>query len=175
MTYLTPLMTTHAPALQGAERFAHLTWDEVLPIVQDTWTGTGAGRKAVLEMLGEVKASFGSGWPAWRDKRLAMPPSEPPKPPSNPVAVAIELAERTADELQQRALDYRVGSLETLMELRAEVGARLRDREDLGPRVMAWLWNVHTSTGRALSDAGTETGYEMRLSTRGGRRRAAGD
>ncbi len=171
LTYVTPLMTAHPPALQRLERFAHRTWDEVLPIVRETWRGTGVSYGAVLDMLDEVKASFGSSWPVWREQRLAVPRVEPP---FDPAAAALVLAQQTAHDGQQRALEHRVDSLEALMELRVEVAARLRDRDDLGPRVMAWLWNVHASTGRALSNAGAETGYELRLSPRGARSTPAG-
>jgi len=30
--------------------------------------------------------------------------------------------------------------------------------------VLPWLWNAATSTGRALTTTGDDTGYELRLS-----------
>jgi hypothetical protein len=83
----------------------------------------------------------------------------------DPVQKALALAEETSRDGRQRALDYVAGDLDELLQLRLEVkeaigtapaGAAIRF-------VRPWLWRT-ASSGHALTDAGRETGYEIRLS-----------
>jgi hypothetical protein len=69
---------------------------------------------------------------------------------------------------QQRAGEVAMTDPEDLELLRIE----LRDRLRMGPNVdgtevthvMPWLWRAETSGGRALTELGATTGYELRLS-----------
>jgi hypothetical protein len=86
-------------------------------------------------------------------------------PPADAVGAALALAEATARDGAQRALEFAAANLEELQQLRLGVRAAICAEPDGSPlrHVMPWLW-THASTGRPLTEAGAGTGYELRLS-----------
>jgi len=158
ITYVTPAGTYADPALREWSRYAHVPWDDVAQLVTSAWpTGSDASRRAVLDGVREIVAA------------LHLPPSEwrrlitvaPLAPAPSPMEFALELARETADDGQQRALDHL--DLEKLQELRVE----LREHSAASPHlnhVMPWLWSAASSGGAALTVAGVEAGYELRVS-----------
>lgn len=176
ITYLTPPMPGHLPHLTGGQRFAHLTWDAVAPVITATWGETEDTAiknivDAVLACLDDLKE------PArhWRERRLGLRPLSAPHPPSGdaptsragqtPLATALHLAAATATDGRQRALDHKADSLEELQQLRLELRQAITGSaidEPIGD-VMPWLWR-HQSGGRPLTAAGAELGYELRFS-----------
>ncbi len=89
----------------------------------------------------------------WREKTL-----------SDLTALSARLAKLTAQDGQQRALDYAAGSLGALQELRLAVRDEFRRPESPLGSVTPWLWNAETSGGTALTEAGKVHGYELRFS-----------
>ncbi len=89
----------------------------------------------------------------WREKTL-----------NDLTAKAMRVAKLTAQDGQQRALDYAAGSLGELQELRLAVRGEFRRPESPLGSVTPWLWNEATSGGKALTEAGRVHGYELRFS-----------
>jgi hypothetical protein len=171
LTYLTPPMPLTPPPVQPGMRFAHITWDQVLPLVAETWGG-GEREGRVTAMLGASLESIGGSWPSWRSEQLTAVPPTTPEPVAgvaerrDMLEVALGIAKTTAQDGRQRALDHPLADLEDLQQLRlavrqaicaAPAGAPLR-------HVLPWLWNATTSTGHALTPTGRESGYDLRLS-----------
>lgn len=164
LTYLTGPLAKDPPVVPGGSRYAHVTWDDVFPLVADTWSESYHEH---VVMIGVVLAGLGTPWTQWRAQRLAASDladsdlaawSGAP----DPVAAGIELARETALDHQQRALDVPLDDLETLQRVRIELRDTLLDEPDLAS-VKPWLWQP-TSGGRPLTSNGAEVGYELRLS-----------
>jgi hypothetical protein len=149
ITYLTPEMGGVRVEPPTGVRFAHLTWKDVMPFVQRVWGHGTELQRQLVDALDEAFAGSGR-WSEWRDGWLG-----------DPVEAGRALAERTAEDGRQRALDHDFSSLEELQEVRLSLRDRLVDE---GSSTRPWLWNEATSGGQALTEAGSTTGYELRLS-----------
>lgn len=123
-------------------------------------------------MLLAALESIGGSWTTWRTEQLAEKHPATPEPVAGPaerpavLEMALTLAEATAEDGRQRAVNHPSADLEDLQQLRlavrqaicsAPAGTHLR-------HVQPWLWNTSASTGHALTMTGQETGYELRLS-----------
>jgi hypothetical protein len=162
MTYLTGPLTKPVPAVPDGCRYAHVTWDAVLPLIEEVW-GDSQPVQPSVTMLREVLEGLGSGWTQWRVDRLGISAADL-KATRDPVDEALELARATAADHRQRALEFRPGSLEALQQLRHDVLAAIRSTGQAGLlHVRPWLWQV-TSGGRPLTVSGNDVGYELRLS-----------
>jgi hypothetical protein len=175
LTYLTGAMPLYTPQLSPGTRFAHLTWDAVVPIVESVWGAGTQEQREAAQRIGEVLASLDIPWPVWRHDRLEQMQKEismttkdtatSPDRAGDPVEKALELARLTAADHEQRAIDCTAGSLEQLREFGLAVrDALYDDGAEALSHVLPWMWNVETSTGAALTSAGAEVGYELRLS-----------
>lgn len=156
ITYLTPPLGKPAPELQPGQRYAHLTWDQVVPLVEQTWgSATDPGvvrvRDGLLWALGQLALPVAQ----WRGSLVP--------PPVAPDEAVVELARLTAADGQQRAVELEIGDLQALHDRRVEV-QRLLAADPSLDRVLPWLWSRATSGGRALTPGGAEHGYELRLS-----------
>ena len=155
LTYLTGPLAKEPPGVPGGSRFAHVTWDDVFPLVAETWSESFHDH---VVMIGAVLADLGTPWQQWRAERLAAAPTEP----EDPVAAGMTLARETAQDGQQRAVDVPVDDLEALQRARVELRDALQ-REGGLECVKPWVWQT-TSGGRPLTSYGAEVGYELRLS-----------
>jgi hypothetical protein len=85
----------------------------------------------------------------------------------NPVDTAVVLGRQVAVDEPQRCLEFRAGSLLDLYALRDLVNAATLAEANAGAAtlapVKAWVWKS-TTDGHPKTNAGTETGYELRLS-----------
>jgi hypothetical protein len=164
VTYLTGPSDESGPEVPVGSRFSHLRWSDVLPVIDAVWADGTDSERLLATRLGEVLGSLTTRWVDWRDARLPTV-SVPTDMCVDPVAQALVLAKETARDHAQRALDYPAGSLEELRDLDTEVDRALSAEDDEGLRhVVPWLWNAASSGGRALTAAGAEVGYELRLS-----------
>lgn len=188
ITYLTPSM--HAPfsTTHPWERYAHLSWDEVVQMVRSAWSAPVTDSQAAV-VDGIVRAIERLELPpsAWRalelgdaaaeDEPAAVVAATPTEEqattqtqdqrPSDGDVIerALELAKATAEDGKQRALDVRFDSLDSLLEARVQLRERMA-AESVGAPVrfvMPWIWREQ-STGSALTDSGRQTGYELRFS-----------
>jgi hypothetical protein len=184
ITYLTPPLSPKVEPPAPWARFAHVTWNETVPILRDVWGDTDdRAARAVLDGVLDTIAMMQLRPSEWRVSYLASPaeeprpagstdditvaaPSEgPPSPAGDTVASALALAEQTSRDGTQRALEFTAANLEELQQLRLDVRTAIRAAPDGSPlrHVMPWLWST-ASTGKPLTRAGAETGYELRLS-----------
>lgn len=155
LTYLTGPLNKPPPPVPAGSRYAHLTWADVLPLVRDTW---GVSQPAVVEQLERVLGALHQKWTAWGEAATA-------ETAPDPVEEALQLAHRTAEDRQQRALEYLAQSLEALQEIRLAVRNAIRSSDEAVLRhVVPWLWDAAKTDGRAKTDAGRDIGYELRLS-----------
>lgn len=176
LTYLTAPMVVPAPPLASSTRFSHVTWDQIIDAIRDTWSADDDTQRRTVQMLLATLQGIGTPWQDWRSDvlataRVAMP-EQPVPPPFDHVAAAVALAEATSVDGQQRGLNWPAANLEELQAGRLEVREAISSVQDsVGmtdnaamQRVLPWLWDATTSGGEALTQAGAETGYELRLS-----------
>jgi hypothetical protein len=172
LTYLTPSMPLVPPLVPAGMRFAHVTWDQVVPLVVETWGGGDQQQRRVIAMLVAALARIGGSWTTWRAAQLGNEHPAAPEPTASVaerpamVEVALRLAEATAADGRQRALDYPPAGLEDLQQLRLAVRQAICSAPAGTPirHVEPWLWSAATSGGRALTESGRDIGYELRLS-----------
>lgn len=153
-----------APPVPEGSRYAHLTWDEVTPLVSAVWTDPLAIRRQLVSALQAVLSDLGTPWSTWRAARLQAAVTIEPAAPFDPIAEAGDLARLTVEDRQQRALDFTPASLEDLQRLRLDVQHAIQATGDpTMSHVRPWLWRWE-SLGQPLTTAGREAGYELRLS-----------
>ena len=80
LTYITGPMARYAPPLPDGTRYAHLLWEEVLPLVREAWNGGSDAERAAVSRLEEVLGALATPWRSWREARLGVPPTEPAPP-----------------------------------------------------------------------------------------------
>ena len=78
------------------------------------------------------------------------------------IDLAVELAEATAGDGKQRALDVRFASWDEV-KLAADAVRDAIERTDFGEHVQPWRWRTE-STGEPLTEAGRDAGWELRFS-----------
>jgi hypothetical protein len=165
LTYLTPpLRSTYEH--DGPGRYAHVTWEQVAPRLADCWSQVERpDQVAIRDGLLAAIARLHSDTPG--DYLASLRTQHPPAPvaPSDPLVLGLELAAATADDREQRALEYGAANLEDLQELRKELRDALAHSEAGSPllHVRPWIW-THATDGRPMTAAGADTGAEVRFS-----------
>jgi hypothetical protein len=194
VTYLTGPLTKPGPALLAGQRFSHLTWEQVLPLLEAVW-GDEPRREvaAYVDMVRTVIENLSTLRPAeqratvlndYPDVCLEMPsPVEAvvsdasvtrPDPEREAAADALDrtegllgMARATAADGKQRG----VGASDptALEELRDSAWAQISELEHADPTrsVLPWLWKAGRTGGGALTPEGAEFGYELRFSRYG--------
>jgi hypothetical protein len=187
LTYVTGPLTKPAPALLDGQRYSHLTWDEVLPLIDEVWGQDARPEVApyvdmvttLVSNLRLLKASkqreivLGAidepTPPAAKDRAIAVTIEEPTVLTPDVVTAAdssslLRLARATATDGRQRAISAQ--DPEKLEALRDQALADIGSLEpdDATRLVLPWLWDAKRSGGRALTDEGDEFGYELRFS-----------
>jgi hypothetical protein len=165
ITYLTGPLSKPAPSTKDGQRYTHLTWDQVVPLVAEVWGGSNdAAVVRLVDALNEATAALDQRWSDWRTAFVSAPVGEQVWPTPDDL---MPLIAATAQDGEQRALGAQVGSLEDLQALRLEARELIRESSpDSGlRRVMPWIWSgKETTTGEALTSAGAQTGFELRFS-----------
>jgi len=168
LTYLTGPGSKSGQATQVWERFAHVEWSDVLHLVERHWPDPViSGQAEVVTGLGATIRGLDQPAKIWRESHAELygVVTAATAPEVDPVERALELADRTAADGEQRALDHRAGSLEELHELRLSVRNQMAASPDGHPRrhVEPWVWRWQ-SGGQPFTAAGQETGFELRFS-----------
>ena len=189
LTYITGPLAKPAPALLEGQRYSHLTWDHVLPLVEVTWgQDTRSEVAAYVNMVNTLVSNLSRLKPSvQRETVLGSPigdaPHLPAEQPALAAAVAPEGSATLGSELGTR---YRTGLLDLARATATDgrqraVGAQdpedleaLRDQAlaeigslalaDATRFVLPWLWDATHTGGRALTPEGEEFGYELRFS-----------
>jgi hypothetical protein len=163
LTYLTgPGPSTELEP--AAARYAHVTWDDVLPLIAASWPTPTEEQRLLVDQLRAVLDGLGTPWRQWRADRLSVPP-EPDYDERDLEEEALELARLTAADRGQRALEFEATDLEQLKELRADVADLIgRETSSALRHVRPWLWSAASTDGEPLTEAGATVGFELRLS-----------
>ncbi|WP_188194648.1 hypothetical protein [Nonomuraea sp. SYSU D8015] len=162
LTYLTPPLTFTPPAGRDGTKFAHVTWTQILPLLDEVWGEGTDEERHILTMLLAALDSIGSNWSHWRAQRVAARRDEPPAVEET----AMALAEATGRDGLQRAVDHPATDLDQLQRLRLALRHAICTSPEQSPlrHVQPWLWSATTSGGIALTASGRDTGFELRLS-----------
>ena len=187
LTYITGPLTKPAPLLGVGQRYSHLQWTQVLPLVEHVWGTDGhpevlAYVKAVRTVIANLTVLRPS------EQRLAItgplptgqlpaeqthPPMESPSaqlPAASPTLLAagadglLALAQATAADGRQRGTGATSPADLELLRDRARALIGTLPDDDATRHVMPWLWQTDSTTGRALTPEGGEFGYELRFS-----------
>lgn len=171
--------------LEG-QRYSHLTWDRVVPLVKEAWGQDGRPEVAAyVKMVATIVSNLGRLTPSVQRSNVIGEHAERQETVASSVADAsmdnevartadastmtehsllLDLARATAADGRQRGIGAQ--DPEGLEELRdqavAEIGSLPPD--DATRFVLAWLWHAGRTGGRALTPEGQEFGYELRFS-----------
>jgi hypothetical protein len=163
ITYVTPTMTKAPPTTHAGQRYAHVTWQQVEPLVREIWPDSDDERVLrVRDGLLAALAELHVPWRDWRAQRLGTGAAAPTIGPS-PYELGLAEAQQTAADGGQRAVPAAVEDLQALHDLRVELRDRLAQDPETA-NVRPWVWNAATSGGTALTPGGEEHGFELRLS-----------
>ncbi|MDT0212483.1 hypothetical protein Q9R29_01170 [Rothia sp. ARF10] len=173
LTYITGPLTKPAPEVADGQRFSHVQWADVLPLVDTVWGDDD--RREVREYVYAVREIV--------DNLSVLRPMEQRDAFLHTVRVdevtstaehvdavtatdepLLELAVATAQDGRQRG--FGAGSPEHLVSLRKAARAAIGTlpADDATRYVTPWVWDVATSGGSALTPEGSEFGYELRFS-----------
>jgi hypothetical protein len=167
LTYLTGPLDKPPPEVRARQRYHHIVWTDVLPLIEEIWRDDEPAAVAYADAAGELIASLATPWTEWHagwmaEAAIVAASSEP--------AVARkelwELIVATAEDGNQRAMDARIESGESLEDVREQareliIGA---PAGSAAKHVLPWIWSSQTSGGRPLTSAGEQIGAELRLS-----------
>jgi hypothetical protein len=175
LLYLTPPMIIEQPEIPEGARFTHLTWNDVRPLIDEAWGGSPHERERVLaeRLMHEIGGltTPASVWRATSGIVVSAPDlTVPPRlldgeedAVGDPTDAAIALAIQVENDQTQRAVEYRASGVDELLALRLRLRDALAAPASRAPHVRPWIWRW-ASTGQPLTDAGCETGYELRFS-----------
>jgi hypothetical protein len=185
LTYITGPLTKPAPALLEGQRYSHLTWEQVLPLIEETWGSDPRPEVAAyVAMVTTLISNLGRLKPSVQREMVLRPlvdrpPSAPTEEPEAAPTVdqtqpqsdvtslnreLLNMARATATDGRQRAVG--VQDPEELEALRHQALAEIRSLafDDATRYVLPWLWDGTHTGGLALTDEGKEFGFELRFS-----------
>jgi hypothetical protein len=180
MTYLTPPLRIAATLPGPWARITLITWDDVAPLLRDVWGATSDPAEAlVLNGLLDALSHLDQRPADWRARAFRSSPLGTPaattagdigrrQGPSSPepFTSAMGLAQLTSEDGVQRAVEYQAANLDELLQLLVAVREAICSSSSSASQlrhVQPWLWRA-ASGGNALTDAGMQSGYELRLS-----------
>lgn len=173
LTYITGPLTKPAPDVADGQRYSHVQWTEVLPLVMTVWgEDSRSGVRAYVDAVQEVIGNLSLLRPM-EQRNAFLPTAGADDVTSTPEQVdavtvtddpLLELARATAQDGRQRG--FGAGSPEQLVSLRGAARAAIGtlSADDSTRYVLPWVWDVATSGGSALTPEGSEFGYELRFS-----------
>lgn len=169
LTYLTGPGSKSGEAVEEWQRFHHLEWSDVRPLVERHWPDPDLpGQQEVVDGVLTTIDGLGRGTAEWRADMAALSDVTPevPEPLARQDDVVLDLADLVAADGKQRAAEIEVPSLDELHELRVHVRDALAAQPEGHPRrhVLPWIWNAASTDGAPLTEMGERTGYELRLS-----------
>jgi hypothetical protein len=186
ITYLTAaLRAPFHPLVEDWGRYVHVDWSAVTELIRSVWSTAADDR--VLEVMTMLLAGIASidepirSW--WArlgyDLDTAAAVGQVAEAPASPgvgsltidsalvaVDAGLALAHDTATDGRQRAVGLNAGGLDALHDLRLALRQAIRAEPSDSPirHVQPWMWSAASSGGTAMTPAGLQTGYEIRLS-----------
>ena len=183
---LGPLRPGYTPARGDGQRYAELTWDDLLPLLSQAFPTVDRahqlGRFVEAELLTtpsgrspSLPSAAALGVQSVEPGDLAAGEADPRDETHTAVAHALRMApsvaQASARDATERGIDVAFGSEANARGAIEVIKASLSDR-GWDDRVSVWLWRSISSGGRALTEAGQDTGLELRLAPRGADHRA---
>ena len=189
LTYMTGPLSKSPPEVSEGQRYCHLTWAQVMPLIEAVW-GTDQRSEVIayVDTVRTVIQNLATLRPSQqREALLRQTPSAEEGPSSREVLPAeaaetsipapregphdapvaedlLGLARATAIDGRQRGVGATSPTeLESLREAARDLIAEL-PAEDRARFVLPWLWRAGRTDGRALTSEGQEFGYELRFS-----------
>jgi hypothetical protein len=179
LLYLTqPMDAPYAPA-DSRDRYAHIAWPDILPLLRVAWPDPNApGQREVLDGLIGAIGTLHLKPAEWRATVTGVAVTAPPPKPMAVPMPSAEISEQTdaprldeamrlvaltSEDGKQRAM---AGvDLDGLLELRLALRHTLAASVEGSPLrlVLPWMWRWE-SGGPPLTTIGAETGRELRLS-----------
>ena len=172
-------MNARLPTPQPGHRLAHLTWNDIVPAITNTWPARFSAESPVRHALLTTIDSLDAPASQWRRHVLEelegggtarVPNTVEPRATDDAAATAlttaVQTAARTSEDGRQRAVEVEAHSLRVLQDLRKQLRDQICAKPPDSPlrRVLPWLWTAHKSGGRPLSATGERHGYEVRVS-----------
>jgi hypothetical protein len=184
LTYITGPLSKPGPVVGEGQRYSHLQWSQVVPLVEAVWGTDDRSEvrdyvdavRSVVENLTHLRPSAqreaitGLTAEAAPVETLSASAISLPQEPGAAAQVAdgasdlLILARATASDKRQRGVGAATpAELEGLRDsARSLIDALPVD--DTTRFVLPWLWKAARTTGRALTAEGQEFGYELRFS-----------
>ncbi len=167
LTYLTGPLDKPAPEVRARQRYHHIVWTDVLPLIEEVWGDDEPAAVAYVKAARELISSLATPLTEWHagwmtEAARAVEVSDP--------AVARddlwELISATAADGEQRAAAAGVESGEGLEDLRERARELIVAAPDgsVTKHVLPWIWSRQTSGGQPLTLEGLQLGAELRLS-----------
>lgn len=175
LTYLTGPGSKSGSATQDWERFAHVEWADVRPLIERHWPQSDLpGQRDVVDGVLRTIDGLTDTADAWRSDMNSLSEVTPARPPSRSEQrdAILRAADEVANDGVQRGVELEVGSLDDLHDLRMEVRDHLASLpgSDGRWRVRPWVWNSETTDGAPITHGGRRHGHELRLSRYSGTR-----
>lgn len=167
LTYLTGPLDKPAPRLRAGQRYHHIVWADVLPLIEEAWADDEPAAREYVEAARDLVASLGTPWTEWRAGWMTEVAGEVEIGEQTATRDDLwELIVATADDGMQRASDAHVESGESLEDLRLRARELIisAPQDSATKYVLPWTWSSQTSGGHPLTSAGAELGAELRLS-----------
>jgi hypothetical protein len=190
LTYITGPLSKSPPEISEGQRYCHLTWPQVMPLIETVW-GTdrrpeviayvdtartvidnmailrpSEQREAVLRQSPSSKERGSTIQTQRTEGTVEMPISAPLEQPLGAPGAEdlLGLARATAVDGRQRGVGATTPvELEHLREAARDLITAL-PAEDRTRFVLPWLWRAGRTDGRGLTPEGKEFGYELRFS-----------
>jgi hypothetical protein len=190
LTYITGPLTKPAPRLLPSQRYTHLTWAEVLPLIEGVWGSDHHPQVAAyVSMVRTVIGNLDKLRPAeqrtsvvGQDPKLSSTAPLPDTKADRDATVEaafmsdgdvnmevrcgelLEMARSTATDGRQRGVG--AANPTDLEVLRDKALAQIDQLppDDATRFVLPWLWTEGQTGGRALTPEGAEFGHELRFS-----------
>ncbi len=181
LIYVTPdpPMSGNRSGIPDRARIRHCSWAELAKIIEVAW-GKVPGQEAAnaqvfahyLQGVGNViedPEPVASAGQRSRKKQLGDMLGTGEEPVDDTAwEQVVETVYSVADDGEERALDLPVVAQESAKELRRRIRAELDvadDLMDVAQKLELWIWHESLG-GEALSDAGRQSGCEIRVSKR---------
>jgi hypothetical protein len=181
LVYITPETTAGKSAvLPDLARFRNCSWAELAKVIEVAWSKT-TGREAANAL---VFAHYLEGIGKVNDAPLPLPPlgtktrkKQLQGDALGPVVESlddptweqvVETLYSVAEDGEERALELGVAAYESAKELRRRIRGDIDvsdDLRDAAHDIEMWIWHERLG-GEALSEAGLESGCEIRVSKR---------
>ena len=149
--YLTSEM--HREKSVGAEddKFVHLFWSEVSPLIGKIWAQSDEKPERILETALQ------------RELSKLDAPTKTFRDTAKVVRRAIELSLEVQKSGEQCAIEVSASGLDEIIDLRVRIREALQRLEG-AENVKPWVWYEKSSGGKPLTELGRDVGCELRLS-----------